>query len=55
VIVRLDGRPINRVEDASAAYAWLRIADHFSVDVLRNGRPVQLRYLVQPSAQSAHR
>lgn len=44
VVLRIDGRPLNAVEDASAAYAWLRVTDHFSVDLLRGGRPLTLRY-----------
>lgn len=48
VVLRVDGRPMNGVEDASAAYAWLRVADRFTVDVLRDGRPVTLRYVVAP-------
>ncbi|MFI5288695.1 MAG: hypothetical protein ACHQ17_03560 [Polyangia bacterium] len=45
-VLRVDGRPINAVEDASAAYAWLRVTDHFTVDLMRDGRPVQLRYVI---------
>jgi S1-C subfamily serine protease len=50
VVLRVDGRPINGVEDASAAYAWLRVTDKFSVEVLRNGRPLTLRYVVATSS-----
>lgn len=46
VLVRVDGRPINGVDDASAAYAWLRVANQFTVEVLRDGRPLTLRYVV---------
>ena len=49
VVLRVDGRPINGVEDASAAYAWLRVTDHFTVDVLRDGRPVAFQYVIAPS------
>ena len=30
IILRIDGRPISRMEDAAAAYAWLRVTDRFS-------------------------
>ena len=46
VVLRVDGRPINGVDDASAAYAWLRVTDRFSVDVVRDGRPLTLRYVI---------
>ena len=49
VLLRVDNRPINAVEDASAAYAWLRVTDHFTVDLVREGRPVKLRYVVTPT------
>ena len=47
VVLRVDGRPINGVEDASAAYAWLRVTNQFAVEILRDGRPVTLRYVIQ--------
>jgi S1-C subfamily serine protease len=50
VVLRVDGRPLNGVEDASAAYAWLRITDKFTVDVVREGRPVRLRYVITGAA-----
>jgi hypothetical protein len=54
VVLRVDNRPINGVEDASAAYAWLRVTNKFSVDVLRDGRPLTLRYVIsQPMTASA--
>jgi type II secretory pathway component PulC len=46
VVVRIDGRPINTLDDASRAYAWLRVADRFTVEVVRNGTPLVLRYAV---------
>jgi S1-C subfamily serine protease len=49
VLLRVDGRPINGVDDASAAYAWLRVTSKFTVEVLRDGRPVTLRYVVSPA------
>jgi S1-C subfamily serine protease len=49
VVLRVDGRPVNGVDDASAAYAWLRVTNKFSVDVLRDGRPMTLRYVVAPA------
>jgi general secretion pathway protein C len=54
VVLRVDGRTINGVEDASAAYAWLRVTNKFSVEVLRDGRPLTLRYVIsQPMTASA--
>jgi S1-C subfamily serine protease len=46
VVLRVDGRPINSLDDASRAYAWLRVTDRFTVEVLRNGAPVVLRYAI---------
>lgn len=46
VVMRVDGRPINAMEDASRAYAWLRVTDHFTVDVWRAGRALTLRYII---------
>jgi general secretion pathway protein C len=48
VVLRVDGRPINGVDDAAAAYAWLRVTNHFSVDVIRGGRPLTLHYVITP-------
>jgi type II secretory pathway component PulC len=55
VILRVDGRPINRVEDAAAAYAWLRVTDHFTVDLIRQGQPVRLHYVIAQSSAHAAR
>jgi type II secretory pathway component PulC len=49
VVLRIDGRPINGVEDASAAYAWLRVTNKFTVDVVRDGHPLTLRYVIAPA------
>jgi S1-C subfamily serine protease len=46
IVLGVDGRPLNGIEDASAAYAWLRVTDHFVIDVVRDGRPVRLRYVI---------
>ena len=48
VLLRVDGRAINGVDDAAAAYAWLRVTNKFTVEVLREGRPMTLRYVVAP-------
>ena len=45
-ILRVDGRPLRTAEDASAAYNWVRVADHFVVDVVRDGQPITLRFRV---------
>lgn len=44
VVKKIDGRAINSADDASRAYSWLRATDHFSVDVVREGVLVTLRY-----------
>ena len=46
VVLRVDGRPLNGIDDASAAYAWLRVTDRFTVDLVRDGRPLTLRYVI---------
>ena len=46
IVRRIDGRPINGPSDASAAYAWLHIADQFTVDIERSGQPLRLHYAI---------
>ena len=46
VIQRVDGRALRSAEDASAAYNWVRVTDHFAVDLVRNGRPITLRFQI---------
>jgi type II secretory pathway component PulC len=46
VILRVDGRALRTAEDASAAYNWVRVADHFVVDLVRDGQPLTLRFRV---------
>jgi len=53
VVLRVDGRTINGVDDASAAYAWLRVADRFTVELLRDGRPLTLRFVIQQPMTAA--
>jgi hypothetical protein len=53
VVLRVDGRNINGVDDASAAYAWLRVTSHFSVDLVREGRPLRLHFRIAPPAATA--
>ena len=55
IILRVDGRPINKLEDAAAAYAWLRVTDRFTVDVMRAGQPMRLHYIIAPAAARATR
>ncbi len=47
VLLRVDGRPIHALEDASRAYAWVKLTDRFSVEVLRDGQPVEMHYVVE--------
>ena len=44
VVLAVDGRRIASADDAARAYAWLRVIDHFTVDVVRGGERVHLRY-----------
>jgi S1-C subfamily serine protease len=54
VVLRVDGRPINGLDDASAAYAWLRVTNRFTVDLVRDGRPLRLHFVVAtPTAAPA--
>ena len=46
VIRSVDGRALRSVEDASAAYNWVRVTDHFAVDLVRDGRPMTLRFQI---------
>jgi hypothetical protein len=46
LLLRVDGRPLTTIDDCAAAYAQVRVLDRFTVDVVRDGRPVQLRYVV---------
>jgi S1-C subfamily serine protease len=55
VVLRMDGRPINSLEDAARAHAWMRASgegqgagasgssSEFVIDALRDGIPVRLR------------
>jgi type II secretory pathway component PulC len=47
IVRKIDGRPLTSVADASAAYAWIRVTDHFSIEVVRNGRPLHLQLAVR--------
>ncbi len=44
--MRVDGRALHTAQDASAAYNWVRVADHFAVDLVRDGRAMTLRFQV---------
>ena len=44
VVLAIDGRPVRSPDDAARAYSWLRVTDRFTIDLLREGRRVQLRY-----------
>ncbi|MSP61234.1 MAG: hypothetical protein EXR72_12990 [Myxococcales bacterium] len=46
IVQRIDGRPIRTPDDAARAHAWLRVADRFTIDVLRDGAPVQLHFQI---------
>lgn len=53
VLLRLDGHRIRNVDDAARAYAKLRVASGFSVEILRHGRPVTLHYAIAPALTAA--
>jgi hypothetical protein len=44
ILLSVDGRPLRNAADASKTYNWVRIADHFVVDLVRNGRPITVRF-----------
>ena len=46
VVLSIDGRAINTVDDAARAYAWLRLTDHFRVELLRGAERLTFRYRV---------
>ena len=46
IVLTVDGRPILSPDDAARAFAWLRLTDRFTVDVLRDGGRVTLRYQI---------
>jgi hypothetical protein len=47
VILRLNGQPIERPEQAQAAFESLRVASEISLDLLREGKPKKLRYRIE--------
>ncbi len=51
VILRVDGRNLASLEDAARAYAWLRLTDHFSIDILRGGQPQRLHFVITPASE----
>jgi S1-C subfamily serine protease len=53
LLLRVDGRPLASIDDCAAAYAQIRVLDRFTVDVVRDGRPVQLRYVIAAPTTAA--
>lgn len=47
VITRLNGQPIERPEQALAAFDSLRVASEVAVEIVRDGKPMWLRYRVE--------
>jgi hypothetical protein len=47
VIVRLNGQPIERPEQAQAAFESLRVASEISLDLMREGKPKKMRYRIE--------
>jgi hypothetical protein len=47
VVVRLNGQPIERPEQAQAAFESLRVASEISLDLMREGKPKKLRYRIE--------
>lgn len=54
VVLRIAGQPINALEDAARAYAALRASNQVTVEVVRNGRAMALRYVISPAATPQH-
>ncbi len=46
-LVRVNGMPIERPEQALAAWNALRVASELTLDVLRDGQPRQLRFAIE--------
>jgi S1-C subfamily serine protease len=46
LLTRVDGRPMASIDDCAAAYASLRVASRFTVEVERGGKSVELRFVV---------
>jgi S1-C subfamily serine protease len=53
IVWRVDGRILNSVDDALRAVAWLRITDHFTVDLMRGQRPMAYRYVITGPATAS--
>jgi S1-C subfamily serine protease len=47
IITRLNGQPIERPEEAQAAFESLRVASEISLELLREGKPKKLRYRIE--------
>jgi S1-C subfamily serine protease len=47
VITRLNGQPIERPEQAMVAFDSLRVASEVAVDIVRDGKPLRLRYRIE--------
>lgn len=47
VITRLNGAPIERPEQAMTAFDSLRVASEVAVEIVRDGKPMALRYRVE--------
>ena len=47
IIMRLNGQPIERPEQAMLAFDALRVASEVAVEIVRDGKPMRLRYRVE--------
>jgi hypothetical protein len=47
IITRLNGQPIERPEQAMVAFDSLRVASEVAVEIVRDGKPLRLRYRVE--------
>jgi len=47
IITRLNGQPIERPEQAMVAFDSLRVASEIAVEIVRDSKPMRLRYRVE--------
>ncbi|HEX6242060.1 MAG TPA: PDZ domain-containing protein [Polyangiales bacterium] len=50
VVLRLNGSPIERPEQAMAAFESLRVASELALELVRDGQRITLRYRIEDSA-----
>ena len=53
VVLRLNGSPIERPEQAMAAFESLRVASELALELSRDGQTIALRYRIEDSASTS--